>query len=177
MRHLGPVAKTHSFAVIGPTWLRRRFFVTFDPTLSERARAVEAQWRDRARAAIDEQTDADELEELQDSYDEARDQCDAARREIAGINDRLAGIADDITLPDAPEPPEAVIRGDRQPLIDSEWGFVEGTQRLKADKAYEAGEEGDDGNGDDGRAWVSYPRPAGRAVGLGKTTPCPHGGA
>jgi hypothetical protein len=54
--------------------------------------------------------------------------------------------AEDIELPDPPERPEAEVDEEAQkPLIDSRWGFVAGTQALKARKAYEDGDEAADG--------------------------------
>jgi hypothetical protein len=61
------------------------------------------------------------------------------------VNERLREISRNIQLPDPPTPPVPEM-GDkealRSPLIDSDWGFVEGTLRLNASKGYEGeGEE------------------------------------
>jgi hypothetical protein len=58
-------------------------------------------------------------------------------------------MAEAITLPDPPAVPEPDMAGKeerRRPLMDSDWGFVEGTLKLKADKPYE-GDEGENGDG------------------------------
>ena len=122
--------------------IEQSFARYFDSTLAERLQEAENDWQDDAEAAVAAQTDADEIERLQARYDVARD-------EIETVNARLAEIAASIELPDPPDPPEADLDAeaeDRKPLIDSAWGFVEGTLKLKADKAYENGGEnaGDD---------------------------------
>ncbi len=109
----------------------------FDPSLPGRAAAAERTWQRAAVAAVAAAVDADEIEELQDRYE-------AARAEIGTINEQLEEIADRIRLPVPPEPPEpdpTFLSQEREPLIDSDWGFVEGTLRLRADKAY--GEDDD----------------------------------
>jgi hypothetical protein len=111
----------------------------FDETLAKKVRDAREDWEERAQAAIEEQTDADELAELQERYDNARE-------EIEDINRRLAEIAEGVTLPDPPDQPEPDMsekESKRSPLIDSDWGFVTGSLRLKASKAYEE-EDGDE---------------------------------
>jgi hypothetical protein len=114
----------------------------FDSTLAAREQAARRLWREEAERRIDALLDNDEIDELQDRYD-------AARAEIEAINDRLSEIVDELELPEPPELPEPELSGERNPLIDSEWGFVAGTLRLKAGRAYE-GEGDDDAEGDEG---------------------------
>jgi hypothetical protein len=112
----------------------------FDETLEERVAQAQLEWEGEAEAAIEEQIDAEEIASLQARYD-------AARAEIEAINKRLSEIVEDIDLPDPPDPPEPDMDDKielRSPLIDSDWGFVEGTRKLKANKAYED-DEADDG--------------------------------
>jgi hypothetical protein len=116
----------------------------FDSTLADRVSTARDEWEDEAEEAVEAQTNAEELEALQARYD-------AARAEIEAINDRLREIAEAIELPEPPEPPEPELTGERAPLIDSEWGFVEGTLRLKSDRAYEGDDDAinDDDEEDD----------------------------
>jgi hypothetical protein len=63
--------------------------------------------------------------------------CDCAPAEIEAINERLNEIAEAVTLPNLPARREPdLAEKEPLPLIDSAWGFLEGTLRLKADKAY-----------------------------------------
>jgi hypothetical protein len=119
--------------------IEQAILLYFDETLAERVGQATHDWRERARAAVEEQTNVEELAELQDRYD-------AAREEIEAINDRLNEIAADIELPDPPARPQPDMGAKaelRAPLIDSDWGFVEGSRRLKAEKAYEVDENGE----------------------------------
>jgi hypothetical protein len=70
-----------------------------DETLARRVDEAAAGWRSAAIDAVEEQTNAEELAELQDRYDRARE-------EVEAINDRLDEIAAEIVLPDPPPPPE-----------------------------------------------------------------------
>ena len=71
---------------------------------------------------------------------------------LPSINTRLNEIADEIELPDPPEPlePEMTEKESRRaPLIDSAWGFIEGSLKLKASKTYENGDGDADDEGED----------------------------
>ena len=111
----------------------------FDLTLGARTNQTIRQWTDEAREAIADQVAEDEIAELQERYDAAVD-------EIEAVQERLEEIVETVILPDPPAPPEPDMEDKeerRRPLIDSEWGFVEGSLKLKADKAYENGDEDD----------------------------------
>lgn len=101
----------------------------FDATLERRVSAVRSTWRSQAQEAVDAQ-----LAELGESV-------------LAGAEDRLAEIAEAIeelqdqfrididafTLPELPPIPEPVLSdmdGVPSPLIDSEWGFADGSKAL-----------------------------------------------
>ena len=116
----------------------------FDETLDERAREAGAAWLREAAETIAQQVNDNEIGDLQTRYDYARE-------EIENIARGLDEIAGRLQLSDPPDPPEPDMEDKeerRHPLIDSEWGFVEGSLKLKADKAYENGEE-DAGDDDD----------------------------
>lgn len=109
----------------------------FDLTLAARTDQTIRQWKDEAREAIADQVGEDEIAELQERYD-------AAVGEIEAVKERLDEIAETVALPDPPPPPEPDMENKearRHPLVNSEWGFVEASLKLKADKAYENDED------------------------------------
>jgi hypothetical protein len=111
----------------------------FDETLSRRTDAAREAWEETAQSAIDNQLDANEIVELQDRYDNAR-------AEIGAVSYRPDEIAEGLALPAPPEPPQPNMDGKeerRRPLIDSARGFVEGSLKLKVDKAYESDDDDD----------------------------------
>jgi hypothetical protein len=99
----------------------------------EAAQAAMTEATEAANAAIDEQ-----MREIEARQRELRERKGALDREL----DALCG---GIAAPPAPAPIEPVVDEKAQkPLIDSRWGFVAGTQALKARKAYEDGDEAAD---------------------------------
>jgi hypothetical protein len=117
--------------------IEKKILLYFDETLAGRVAAAAREWEEEAEEAVAEMIGEEEIAELQDRYDRARG-------EIETVNLRLNEIADQVRLPDPPVPPETEMDGKealRAPLIDSDWGFVEGTLRLNASKAYEIEED------------------------------------
>jgi hypothetical protein len=106
-----------------------------DETLAGRVQEAAREWNDEAEEAIADQINDEEIMELQDRYDRAREKIEA-------VNQRLDDIVSQIALPPPPTPPEVEMDGSkeslRDPLVDPDWGFVEGTLRLNASKGYEA---------------------------------------
>jgi hypothetical protein len=104
----------------------------FDETLVRRIGEAEREWEEEVTDAIADQIDDDDIAELQERYD-------GAREEIEAVNERLNEIANVIELPAPPASPEPEMDGKaerRKPLIDSDWGFVEGSLRLVASKVF-----------------------------------------
>ena len=136
----------------------------FDPTLAQRARDAERQWR--AEAAIQDLIDDDpelaaslaeiearaqavserivtlkaETERIGEAADEINAEAASINAKIAEINEALGSLAAKIDLdpPDIPEAdlPEQPTNGPSM-VLSSAWDWVEATQRLKARKAYE----------------------------------------
>jgi hypothetical protein len=95
-----------------------------DPTSTRcwkrRVHQAREAWEEEAGEAIAAQVDDEEIARLQERYDDARE-------EIERIAYRLGVMAEAITLPDPPAVPEPDMAGKEARLIDSDWGFVEGT--------------------------------------------------
>jgi hypothetical protein len=107
----------------------------YDETLDHRVFEARDRWIDEAQAAVDAQSDAEQLETIR--ADAAR-QLDDMRRQIRELNESLRIDPGDIDLPPLAIP-EARLdsEGALPPLIDSRWHFAEQCQRLIASKAYE----------------------------------------
>lgn len=109
----------------------------FDRTLDRRVREAQSEWEQQAQDTLDEQISPDQLEHLSS---QARAKLDSLRDEIDAINDALRVVAvDGLDLPELPEVPAAEcdpVSG--EPLITSDWNYVEQTRRLIAHKAYES---------------------------------------
>jgi hypothetical protein len=144
----------------------------FDPTLHRRVRRAEASWRDEAEAAIQERIEGDadlaaslaeiearasaatarietlaaEAERVNEAAERINAEGDDIQSEIESINAALRGLANEIDL-DPPDVPEAELpdRPTDGPgmVLSSAWNWVEATQRLKARKAYENGDDDD----------------------------------
>jgi hypothetical protein len=118
----------------------------WDADLDDRTEQVKLQWEEEAQAVIDETVDPEELMRLGDEAEAQIDAINEARDRLAALGGEIDKLAEDIELPDPPERPEAEVDEEAQkPLIDSRWGFVEGTRALKARKAYEDEDDDDEG--------------------------------
>jgi hypothetical protein len=145
----------------------------FDPTLAARACEAEREWRAEARAAIDDRISDDpdlaaswenietraqavserietlntKAEQIREIVDEIDAESESINAEIADINEALGSLAAEIDLdpPDIPEAdlPERPTNGPSM-VLSSAWGWVEATQRLKARKSYENGDDDDE---------------------------------
>jgi hypothetical protein len=125
----------------------------WDANLGGRASRMKQAWQREAQAAVDAAIDNDELERINSEADEAVAAVNAARERLADLDQEIDDLVEDadIELPDPPGLPEAEVDEDAQkPLIDSRWGFVAGSQALKARKAYQVDEGDEDDEADDG---------------------------
>ena len=121
------------------------FLPYWDAGLARRTARVQLQWEQEAQAVIDETVNPEELMRLGAEAEAQIDAITAARDRLDVLDSEVDELAEDIELPEPPARPEAEIDEDAQkPLIDSRWGFVEGTRSLKARKAYE--DEDDEGD-------------------------------
>jgi len=108
----------------------------YDETLDQRVSEARRRWIGEAQAAVEAQSDADQLETIRD---DAGRQLDAMRRQITELNEALRIDPGDISIPAIAIPEAHVDRaGALQPLVDSRWDFGEQCQRLIASKAYRA---------------------------------------
>ncbi len=112
-----------------------------DETLTRRVNLAEAEWREAAQEAVNDQVDAEMLDRLKA---EAETKLQRLRQEIDAINKALRIACDGhVYLPDI-EIPQAVI-GDEKlarqaSLVSSQWSWAEATRSLIARKAYSGGE-------------------------------------
>jgi hypothetical protein len=106
----------------------------FDRTLDERVAQARSRWLHEARAALDDQLDAEQL---------ARIRAEAARKlatmaeEIDALNRSLQLTTGELELP-VPEVPAAELNGRVHgvPLLDSRWSFAQQCRRLIDSKEY-----------------------------------------
>jgi hypothetical protein len=109
----------------------------YDETLNRRVAEARAEWVEEAQARLDAQIDQGQLERLRA---EATEKLATLRDEIDAINEALRAETGDEFDFDFPEPvvPEAETNGrvPSEPLLDSDWDWVEQTLRLKDSKAY-----------------------------------------
>jgi hypothetical protein len=116
----------------------------WDADLDRRTTLAEIRWKRLAQAVIDAVVDQEELMRLGNEAEAQIDAINEARDRLRALEGEVDELAEDIELPAPPERPEAEVDEKAQrPLIDSRWGFVEGTRALKARKAYE--DEPDEG--------------------------------
>lgn len=114
---------------------RRAIAPFFDSTLSRRSAEAAAEWQGKAQAIIDAKLDQEQLERIRA---EAAEKFEAIRAEVERLRSALRV---DVQLDELPEikVPQAELQGDQpMPLIDSEWGFAMGSQRLIDSKGYGA---------------------------------------
>jgi hypothetical protein len=111
----------------------------FDYTLARRCARARREWEDACQAAIDEQTDQDQVDRLRT---EAQQTLATLQAEIERLNRELSIDTDGYELP-APAVPDAeiTVEPDGQPLIDSAWSWAEQSRRLIASKAYDGAGE------------------------------------
>jgi hypothetical protein len=105
----------------------------YDRNLNQRVREARNQWRDAAQEVIEEALGDDRLE-----HREAETRLAAMQEEVDALNEAVRVDIDDLDLPDIEIPEADTSLGENapDPLIDSQWGFVEQTQRLIESKAY-----------------------------------------
>ena len=107
----------------------------FDATLSERVRAAEADWQERADVEIATQIDEDRLDALRVRAEPALDELCEVSAELA---DMAAGIKDEVPeSPDLPAPDMDVVEEAQERrrdamLIESGMDFAEAVDRLHA---------------------------------------------
>jgi hypothetical protein len=110
--------------------IEQAFAPYFDATLERRVERAQATWTTAARRAIDEQVNADQMEEIQDRAEELRTATD-------DLNSELEEIAEAIELPPIVMPGPTVDDAPRQaPLIGLDQDWVEATAALIAHKSY-----------------------------------------
>jgi hypothetical protein len=117
---------------IAEEWIGR----FYDRTLADRVNAAAFEWERQAQQVIDAGIDRATIDS---AAVELAAKCDEVQRVIAERIDSLIESADQIELPELPEIPEAEIDFEAQPmpLINSEWDWVDQTQRLKASRNYD----------------------------------------
>jgi hypothetical protein len=127
-----------ALATLRPDVLREIIERAFDPyydnTLGARVDRARSEWSQAAQAAIDEQVDAEMLEEIKQ---EASEKLTELRAAIDNINERMNLAADRFILP-AIEVPEPEVDEDasRQALVSFDDSWVEATRALIARKQY-----------------------------------------
>lgn len=106
----------------------------FDAYLDSRVRDARHAWQVKAQARLEEQLDQETLDRIQD---DASEKLGNLREEIDNINAALYVEVRDIELPPIVVPgPELDGVAHPEPLIDSDWSWVEQTEKLKVSKAY-----------------------------------------
>lgn len=106
----------------------------FDTSLQRRVRKAEKEWEDEAQARLEEQLDQEELDRIRE---EASAKLGQLEEEIEALNDALSIDIGDINLPEIVIPqPELDGHPDGEPLVDSDWSWVEQTLSLKDSKSY-----------------------------------------
>jgi len=108
----------------------------FDYTLAARIDKAKYEWKVNAQAALEEQISGT-ANEVVDRTQACLDDLALAKEDLEAVGD-----VDDYDLPDLPVAPEAEIEAvaAEDPLMDSEWDWVDATTRLKAEKRYEESE-------------------------------------
>jgi len=107
----------------------------FDPSLERRVREARSQWLAEAQVALEEQLGADRLAEI---HRVAGERLAELTETVNALRDQFRFDVDDFTLPAMVVPDyELDWGGIPDPLIDSRWGFAEGSRALKAAKSYE----------------------------------------
>jgi len=106
----------------------------YDTSLDRRVYEARSDWLTTAQAVVDQSMDSQHLDAIRA---DAGQKLAAMRVEIDALNDALRVDADDFDLP-AIVVPAATLNGSTNglPLVDSRWGFAEGSRRLIEAKAY-----------------------------------------
>lgn len=131
-----------ALAALQPDLLRRitrdALAPFFDRSLDRRVREAREEWLQRAQESLDAQLGEERLAAIRA---EAEDRIAEMQEQVDALRDALRIDSTSFNLP-AFEIPEHDVDMDGlpSPLIDSEWGFIEGSRRLKAAKAYEEDE-------------------------------------
>jgi hypothetical protein len=112
----------------------------FDATLDGRVRAARTEWLAAAQGVLVDRLGPDRLADIRAT---AAARLAEMQEQLDELAEQLAVDIDDLDLPDFGIPESDVDRdGLPSPLIDSTWGFVEGTRRLRATRFY--AEDGDE---------------------------------
>ncbi len=94
-----------------------------------------------ARRASDDEAFAgvkERAEYAAERFNRALETLGEARGGLSDLDDELDGLVEEIEAPKPPDLPEPEIdETTHNPLLDLDWGFVNGAQALKARKAYE----------------------------------------
>jgi len=130
-----------ALATLQPNVLRgiieRAFDPYYDRTLTDRVRAAEDEWLERAQEAITEQVDPEVLAALRA---EATERLSELSSVITDLNERFRLAGDRFRLPAIKVPqPEIDEDAARQALVAFDGDFVTATRALKARKAYGTG--------------------------------------
>jgi hypothetical protein len=141
------VAQTEidALAALQPDLLRRMardaIKPFFDPTLTSRCYAAQAEWRDACQGAVDEQTDQEHLDRI---AGQANEMLETVREQIKALEEQIRIDPGDYRLPPRPPmpEPEIAVEPDGLPLVDSAWPWAEQSRRLIASKAYDGAAEG-----------------------------------
>jgi hypothetical protein len=109
-------------------------FATYiDTTLQRRVTQAEARWNRDARAAVNDQVDAAEIERL-------REEVEDIRGRISAVNDDLSTAVEAVDLPEIDVPQSRVnlesLDGDRQAVIKFDTDWLTATRTLIARKQY-----------------------------------------
>jgi hypothetical protein len=123
-------------AAIAPYW---------DAGLDGRVARAASEWSTAAQAAIDDAIDDDAYAAVEaradaagEQFNEALGALSDAKDELSDLDSELDDLTDAIARPEPPELPEPEIdEASHAPLLDLEWGLVDGATALKARKAYE----------------------------------------
>ena len=112
----------------------------FDRTLFRRCVQARRDWEDACQAAIDAQTDQDQLDRLRT---EAEQTLATLQAEVDRLNRELSidPTGYELPAPSIPEP-EITVEPDGLPLVDSAWPWADQSRRLIASKAYDGAAEG-----------------------------------
>ena len=113
--------------------IEEAFAPYIDQTLGRRVRQAATKWDQDAKAAIDEQVDPDDVQELRRKVAQLSDDADA-------INSELASLVEDVELPEIAVPRSRVdlenLNGGRQAVIKFDTDWLTATRTLIARKQY-----------------------------------------
>jgi hypothetical protein len=114
--------------------VERAFVPYFDFDLERRVAEAEAEWTEAARAAIEEQIDADRMAA-------ARARAAVLRNEIADLGVELEAIAEGVELPPVEVPEAEIDDGPRQALVGLDQNWIAATKALRVHRNYGNGGE------------------------------------